>query len=108
MNAPTGRKASVRVRDRAISASLRWNSRAIAVSVITTTKKSNASSVQPRKPARTAARWSDGGGEEGEAALIGAPIISPGWRPADFDSGRSGDGGGGGVVGVRPRHGPQP
>ena len=58
MNAPTGRNASVSVMDKATAASDRWNSRAIAVSVMTTRKKSKASSVQPRKPARTAARWS--------------------------------------------------
>src|SRR2546428_13670928 len=82
MNAPTGRKASVSVRDKAISASLRWNSRAIAVSVITTTKKSNASSVQPRKPATTAARWS-------EAAEAGA-------------GGKGGGGGGGARAPKKP------
>src|SRR5437870_5790679 len=58
MNAPTGRKARVSVMERAMSASLLPNSLAIAVSVMTTTKKSNASRVQPRKPAVTAARWS--------------------------------------------------
>src|SRR6266851_3742958 len=94
MNAPTGRKARVRVRDRAISASLRWNSRAIAVSVITTTKKSNASSVQPRNPAKTAARWSElagawagegGVGGWGGWTVIGAPIMAPLWRRRDLD-----------------------
>ena len=54
MNAPTGRNASVKVIENAISASLRPNSFAIAVSVMTTTKKSKASRVQPRKPAVTA------------------------------------------------------
>src|SRR5216117_2627792 len=54
MNAPTGRNASVKVIENAISASLRPNSFAIAVSVMTTTKKSKASRVQPRKPATTA------------------------------------------------------
>src|SRR5689334_14650778 len=34
---------------------------AIAVIVITTRKKSKASSAQPRKPARRAARWSEAG-----------------------------------------------
>src|SRR2546422_9885196 len=84
MNAPTGRKASVSVRDKAISASLRWNSRAIAVSVITTTKKSNASSVQPRKPATTAARWSEaaeagaGGKGGGGGGAVEGPQKAPG------------------------------
>ena len=59
MNAPTGRKASVTVRVTAISASLRWNSLPIAVRQKTTRKKSKASSVQPRKLANTAARWSE-------------------------------------------------
>jgi hypothetical protein len=40
----------------AIAASEVWNSRAIAVSAKTTRKKSKASSVQPRKQARTALR----------------------------------------------------
>src|SRR5437762_2285539 len=51
MNAPTGRNASVSVIDSAMSLSVLPNSLAIAVSVMTTRKKSNASSVQPRKPA---------------------------------------------------------
>ncbi len=57
MNAPTGRKASVIVNDSAIALSGRPNSLAIAVSANVTRKKSNASSVQPRKLAITAARW---------------------------------------------------
>jgi len=56
MNAPTGRNARVSVIESAIAASDFPNSRAIAVRVITTRKKSNASSVQPRNPATTAAR----------------------------------------------------
>src|SRR5437879_3101152 len=57
MNAPIGRKANVSVIENATAASLLPNSFPIAVSVITTRKKSNASSIQPRKPARTAGRW---------------------------------------------------
>jgi len=56
MKAPTGRNASVTVIVSAISASVFWNSFAIAVSAKTTRKKSNASRVQPRKLAKTAAR----------------------------------------------------
>src|SRR2546422_8979840 len=63
MKAPTGRKASVSVIESAIAASDFPNSWAIAVRVMTTRKKSNASSVQPRKPATTAARWSSRGAE---------------------------------------------
>jgi len=55
MNAPTGRKARVSVIERAIAASDLPKSFAMAVSVITTRKKSNASSIQPRKPAATVA-----------------------------------------------------
>src|SRR6266446_3433881 len=55
MNAPTGRKRRVSVSDSAIAASDLPKSFPIAVSVITTRKKSNASSVQPRKPAATVA-----------------------------------------------------
>src|SRR5207302_791050 len=65
MNAPTGRNRSVSVSESAMAASDFPNSRAMAVSVITTRKKSNASSVQPRNPATTAARWS-------AAAAVGA------------------------------------
>src|SRR5207237_6212593 len=68
MNAPTGRNASVSVIESAIAASDFPNSRAIAVRVITTRKKSNASSVQPRNPATTAARWS---AAAGRTAVIG-------------------------------------
>src|SRR2546430_2954651 len=68
MNAPTGRNASVSVIESAIAASDFPNSRAIAVRVITTRKKSNASSVQPRNPATTAARWSSAAGR---TAVIG-------------------------------------
>ena len=56
MNAPTGRKASVSVIESAIALSVCPNSFAIAVSANVTRKKSNASSVQPRKLAMTAAR----------------------------------------------------
>src|SRR5436190_4875679 len=58
MKAPTGRKASVIVRVKATSLSERPKSAAIAVRHITTRKKSNASRVQPRKPATTVARVS--------------------------------------------------
>src|SRR6266852_2299395 len=58
MNAPTGRKISVSVSENATCASDLPNSLAIAVRHITTRKKSNASSVQPRNPAVTAERWS--------------------------------------------------
>src|SRR2546425_95537 len=54
MNAPTGRNSSVSMSERAIAASDFPNSFPIAVSVMTTRKKSNASSVQPRNPAVTA------------------------------------------------------
>ena len=71
MNAPTGRKASVSVIDSAIALSDWPNSFPIAVSVKVTRKKSNASRVQPRKLAMTAALWPSGaaswsaiGGEE--------------------------------------------
>src|SRR2546429_4014427 len=73
MNAPTGRKASVSPIDAAMSASDLPNSFAIAVSVITTRKKSNASSVQPRKPAVTAAPWSRAAGG---VVVIGVPVRS--------------------------------
>jgi hypothetical protein len=55
MNAPTGRNSRVSVIEKAIAASDLWNSLPMAVSVMTTRKKSNASSVQPRKPAATVA-----------------------------------------------------
>src|SRR6267143_4455453 len=58
MNAPTGRKARVSVIERAIAASDFPKSLPMAVRVMTTRKKSNASSVQPRKPAATVAFWS--------------------------------------------------
>src|SRR5258708_36671820 len=71
MNAPTGRKISVSVSENATCASDLPNSLAIAVRHITTRKKSNASSVQPRNPAVTAAPWSErgvGAGAAGQAA----------------------------------------
>src|SRR5665213_292830 len=58
MNAPIGRKAKVIVIDRAIALSLWPNSLPIAVRTNVTMKKSKASSVQPRKLAMTADRWS--------------------------------------------------
>src|SRR2546427_383525 len=58
MNAPTGRKANVSVIENATAVSVWPNSLAIAVNVMTTRKKSNASSIQPRNPAKTAGRWS--------------------------------------------------
>src|SRR6059058_2334924 len=70
MNAPTGRNSSVSVRERAMAASDFPNSFPMAVNVMTTRKKSNASSVQPRNPATTAARRSSA---TGRAAVIGVP-----------------------------------
>src|SRR5438874_5108703 len=70
MNAPTGRNSSVSVRERAMAASDFPNSRAMAVNVMTTRKKSNASSVQPRNPATTAALRSSA---TGRVAVIGVP-----------------------------------
>src|SRR5438270_3286127 len=60
MNAPTGRKAKVIVIVSASCASDFPNSLPIAVNAKTTRKKSNASSGQPRKLARTAERWPRG------------------------------------------------
>ena len=58
MNAPTGRNASVSVIESAIALSVLAELLARSPSARTTTrKKSNASSVQPRKLAATAARW---------------------------------------------------
>src|SRR5712671_2028407 len=74
MNAPTGRKASVTVMVSAISASLLWNSFAIAVSAKTTRKKSNASSVQPRKLAMTAARWPRGAACARDVGVIASEL----------------------------------
>src|SRR5947207_4386587 len=70
MNSPTGRNASVWVIARAMAASDFPYSRAMAVSVMTTRKKSNASSVQPRNPATTAALRSSA---TGRVAVIGVP-----------------------------------
>jgi len=55
MNAPTGRNASVTVMESAMAASVVWKSFAMAVRAKATRKKSKASSVHPRKAARTAA-----------------------------------------------------
>src|SRR5437879_3632617 len=74
MNAPTGRNSSVSVRERAMAASDFPNSFPIAVSVMTTRKKSNASSVQPRNPATTAAFRSSAAGR---ATVIGVPREEP-------------------------------
>src|SRR5437870_1916838 len=84
MNAPTGRNRSVSVSESAMAASDFPNSRAMAVSVITTRKKSNASSVQPRNPATTAARWSaaaeaDGNACDNACALGVARRLGAGW-----------------------------
>src|SRR4051794_24975982 len=57
MNAPNGRNASVSAMEPATAVLLVPNSPAIAVSDMPTRKKSNASSVQPRKLATTAAPW---------------------------------------------------
>src|SRR6516225_8533145 len=76
-NAPTGRNASVAVRVSAISASVLWNSRPMAVRQETTRKKSKASRVQPRYPARRAERRSPGAGvDAGEAISAGARAAS--------------------------------
>ena len=56
-----GRNASVAVSDNAMRASDSPNSFPIVVRQNTTRKKSNASSVQPRKLAQTADKWSTGG-----------------------------------------------
>src|SRR5689334_16668011 len=58
-SAPTGRNPRVRSSVKAMSLSLLPNVVPIAVSVMTTRKKSNASRVQPRNPATTAGRWSE-------------------------------------------------
>ena len=55
-SAPTGRNISVSVSEKTIALSVTPNSVAMVVSVYVTRKKSNASSVQPRKLAATAAR----------------------------------------------------
>jgi hypothetical protein len=54
MNAPMGRVARLAVMVSAIAGIERPNSFEIADTVNTRTKKSNASKVQPRNPARTA------------------------------------------------------
>src|SRR5260221_14240483 len=84
MNAPTGRKISVSVSENAICASDLPNSFAIAVRHITTRKKSNASSVQPRNPAVTAAPWSERGAGAAEAAGggVGGAKKRGIWRPS--------------------------
>ena len=74
MNAPIGLNASVTVIVSAIWASVLWNSFAIAVSAKTTRKKSNASRVQPRKLARTAARWPRGAACASEEGLIASEL----------------------------------
>src|SRR5258708_24559379 len=93
MNAPTGRKISVSVSENATCAWDLPNSLALAVRHITTRKKSNASSVQPRNPAVTAARWSERGVGAG-AAVMARPNIRDISRPArpDTDDARAGAG----------------
>ena len=54
MKAPTGRNMSVSVSEKAISGSGTPKSLAIVGRAMTTRKKSKASNVQPRNPARTA------------------------------------------------------
>src|SRR6267154_4437594 len=80
MNAPTGRKRSVSVSERAIAASDLPNSFPIAVSVITTRKKSNASSIQPRNPAATVAFRSLAAGR---GAVMGASRLQPSTHACD-------------------------
>src|SRR5581483_1751668 len=66
MSAPTGRVASVAVSVHTIAALVTWNCAARMSTRKTTTKKSEASSVQPRKPAVTACHCCFlVGGEEG-------------------------------------------
>ena len=55
--APSGRIASATVSVKAISGRVRPNDVATSSMTSVRTKKSNASSVQPRKPASTALRW---------------------------------------------------
>ncbi len=55
--APTGRIASVAVRAKAMSGRDRPNAVATSSMISVRMKKSNASRVQPRNPARTALRW---------------------------------------------------
>src|SRR5262249_48794534 len=55
--APIGRIASVTVSAKATSGRVRPNDAAMSSMTSVRMKKSNASSVQPRKPARTAWRW---------------------------------------------------
>src|SRR3954466_3454830 len=74
MKAPTGRKASVMVIVSASCASDLPNSLAIAVRAKTTRKKSKASRVQPRKLAKTAARWPRGATAEIELGACSAVL----------------------------------
>ena len=53
-SAPNGRAASVSVLATTTAATSAWNSAAMALNMNTIRKKSKASSVQPRKLARTA------------------------------------------------------
>src|SRR5215471_10611657 len=78
MKAPTGRKARVTVRDRAMAGREVWKSSAIRPSARVTRKKSNASSVQPRKLARTAERWPvDDDFRESERRAVASSIHVP-------------------------------
>src|SRR5258708_13665862 len=93
MNAPTGRKISVSVSENATCASDLPNSLAIAVRHITTRKKSNASSVQPRNPAVTAAPWSERGVGAGAAVMARPNIrVISGHAPPDTDDAPPGGG----------------
>src|SRR5438132_6903956 len=81
MIAPTGRKISVAVRVATMWPLVTANCLARTSSRKTTTKKSNASSVQPRKPARTAWR---------EAGFIGASIVQSTFQHGSgFTAGKS-------------------
>src|ERR1700730_13899360 len=82
MSAPTGRIASVAVIEKAISGTERWKSLATVVITKTSTKKSKASRVQPRKLAISVWTASEvessrtaGIAVEGISAAIGGNVI---------------------------------
>src|SRR5690242_5230508 len=77
MNAPTGRKASVIVMERAISASVFPKLAPMDDSVMTTRKKSNASRVQPRKLAVKAAPWPEPAAREASPEVGVKQMILP-------------------------------
>src|SRR5260370_15859947 len=72
-NAPTGRSASVAVVVKIMAFLETLNSRASVSYKKTITKKSNASSVQPRKPARTA--WCVPAFRTGAVIRLDAPLV---------------------------------